>query len=198
MMMADDKQSCSPENLRGVASELRRLADQIEAGQITVGGVTLSICNAVSLKVKQKLMGGEVKFDLSLTASLMGEESSLPSRTASPMATKGGKGKKSKTNKKSRPYEVKKMKKAIAQQWKQISNAIAAAKMPNSALQDDFLRLCDQYDQAAGEEWRPFWQESMNSMKQLLKLAQDGNFQGAMLLLATINNQKKSCHKKYK
>ncbi len=196
--MVDDKQSCSPENLRGVADELRRLADQIEAGQVMVGGVTLSICNAVSLKMKQKLVGGQVEFDVNLVASLMGGGSSQVAKPLSPKKTKVAPGKTPKTSKKLRPYEVKKMKKVISQQWKQISNAIATAKTPDPVLQADFLKICEKYGQTAEDEWRPLWQESLATMKQLFELAQEGNFQEASLLLAAVNNQKKSCHKEYK
>lgn len=196
--MVEDKQSCSPENLQGVAGELRRLADQIAAGQVTVGGVTLSICNAVSLKVKQKLVGGQVKFDVSLTASLVAHESSPSEPTPTQQKSRAAKGKSSKSVNKSRPYEVKKLKKAMTQQWKQISNAIASATIPDPVLQQDFMKICQEYGQTAAKEWQPLWQESVATMKQLLALAQEGKFQEASVLLATVNNQKKSCHKKFK
>lgn len=196
--MVDNKQSCSLENLQGVAGELRRLADQIEAGKVTVGGVTLSICNAISLKMKQKLVAGQVKFDVSLTASLVDE---LPPSSENADDEKGAMVAKFKTpaaTNKSRPYEVKKLKKMLTQQWKQVSNAIASSKTPEPAVQQEFLEICEEYGLTAEDEWQPLWQETVNTMKQLFDLAQQGNFKEASLLLATINNQKKSCHKKYK
>ena len=195
--MVDDKQACSPENLQGVASELRNLADQIEAGRITVSGVTLSICNAVSLKMKQKLVGGHVKVDVSLTASLVDTTSSLPDN--SHVSHKEPKKDRSlKSKKKSRPYEAKKLKKNIAQQWKQISNAIAAAQVPDSGLTESFFEICDQYGQGAEDEWHPQWQESVATIKQAVKLAQEAEFKEASDLLTAINNQKKMCHKRFK
>ncbi|MEN8256568.1 MAG: GAK system XXXCH domain-containing protein [Thermodesulfobacteriota bacterium] len=194
--MVADKQSCSPENLKGVANELRKLANQIETGQVTVGGVTLSICNTVSLKMKQKLVGGQVKFDVSLTASLV--DSAPPSTDQSQIPQKTKATKKSKIKKKSRSYEVKKIKKTMALQWKQMSNAIAASKMPSTALVDEFYGICEEYGHMAESEWHPLWQELVENIKQLISLAQEGNFQDASQLITTINNQKKSCHKKFK
>ncbi len=193
--MGEDKQSCSPENMKGVADELRKLADQIEDGKVTVGGVNLSLCNAVSLKVKQKLVAGQVKFNISLTASISGSESAPSAPEAQ---TQKKKAKTPKDKKKSRPYEVKKLKKALAQQWKQVSAAIAAQKTPDPALVTDFLDICEEYGERAEDEWQPLWHESVESMKKLISFSQEGNFQEATQILSTINNQKKSCHKKFK
>lgn len=195
--MVDDKKSCSPENLQGVASELRKLADQIQAGQITVSGVTLSICNAVSLKMKQKLVGGHVKVDVSLTASLV-DTTPFPLDNSHVSQKEPKKNKSLKSKKKSRPYEAKKLKKNIAQQWKQISNAIAASKVPDSFLIKGFLEICDQYGKGAEDEWHPQWQESVETIKQAVKLAQKAQFQEASALLTAINNQKRTCHKRFK
>lgn len=196
--MIAEKQFGSPENLQGVVAALRELAEQIEMGQVTVGGVVLSIGKTVSLKVKQKLVSGQVKLDVSLVASLIDKESSKADKPSYLKKIKGAKGKIPKTNKKLRPYEVKKMKKNIAQQWKQISDALAASRTPDAALRADFLQVCQEYGQRAEDEWQPLWQESVAAMKQLFNLAEEGNFQEASLLLTTINDQKKMCHKKFK
>lgn len=70
--MADYKQFCSPGNLQGAADELCKSADQIGAGSLMGGGVILTICNTVSLKMKQKLMTGQVTFDVCFVARLLG------------------------------------------------------------------------------------------------------------------------------
>ncbi len=196
--MVADKQSCSPENLRGVANELRKLAEQIEAGQVTVGGVNLSICNAVSLKVKQKLLAGQVKFNVSLTASLVGEEAAESFKTSPPQKTKSGKNKPSKAKKESRPYEVKKLKKTLTLHWKEISTAIAASKPLDPATKKAFIEMCQEYGQTAEDDWQVLWQESVNTIKELISMAEEGNFQEAAALVTEVNNQKKSCHKKFK
>ncbi len=196
--MAADKHSCSPENLQGVASELRRLADQIAVGQLTVGGVTLTLCNTVAVKVKQKLVRGEVKFDLSLTASLADQGPAHSEQAASPSLRKAVPPEIVKTTSGSRPYALKKLKKDLSRQWKQISTAIGTAESPSPLLQQDFLQTCEEYGRSAADQWHPQWQESVATMKELLALAQEGNFQEASRLLALVNNQRKACHAKYK
>jgi XXXCH domain-containing protein len=196
--MVADKESCSSGNLQGVADELRKLADQIEAGQVKVSGVTLSIGNAVSLTVKQKLAGGQVKFDVGLTASLLAKEPVSPFTPQPHNIPRDATGKSSKMNKKTRPYEIKKIKKTISQHWKDISSAIIASRIPDAALQSAFLKTCEEYGRTAEDEWHPLWQELVASMKRLLKLANEGNFPEAAAVLDTINNHKKSCHKRFK
>lgn len=196
--MGADKEYCSSGNLQGVADELRKLADQIEAGQVKVGGVTLSIGNAVSLKVKQKLVGGQVKFDVGLTASLLAKEPASPFTPQCHNVPSDATSKTHKINKKSRPYEVKKQKKTLSQQWKDISSAIVASRIPDATLQAAFLKTCEEYGRTAEDEWQPLWQESMISMKHLLELANEGNFPEASAELDAINNHKKSCHKRFK
>ncbi len=194
--MVAEKQSCSPENLHGVAAELRKLADQIESGKVTVGGITLTVCNAVSLKMKQKLVGDQVKFDVSLVASLAGE--GLDSAESSPLHEQKRSPKGVEKAPKTRPYEIKKIKKTMAQQWKQICNDIGAEKKTDPIIQADFLKNCTDYGLRAEDEWYPLWQESMSAIEQVFRLSQEGDFKGASALLTTINNQKKSCHKKFK
>ncbi|PLX50145.1 MAG: hypothetical protein C0613_04960 [Desulfobulbaceae bacterium] len=199
--MTSSKESCSTENLQGVANELRSLAGQIESGRLTVGGVGLSLCEAVSLKVKQKLVGGRVKVELSLTASLAehaAPAASSKKSSSSPAAGAEQRRRPPSKNKKPRPYEEKKRKKQIARLWREISRDITAATAPAPAVVAELLSLCRQYGEAAAHQWQPLWQESVEGMERLVEQARQGDFQAAARLVDAVNAQKKSCHRRFK
>lgn len=198
--MASGKESCSTENLQGVANELRDLAGQIESGRLTVGGVGLSLCEAVSLKMKQKLVGGRVKVELSLTASLTedGGPAERSKKSSSPPAFGGEQRRRLPSRNKPRPYEEKKRKKQIARLWREITRDIKASTTPAPAVVEELFSLCRQYGQAAANQWQPLWLESMESMERLVELAGQGDFQAAARLVDLVNAQKKSCHRQFK
>jgi hypothetical protein len=196
--MAEGKDTGPEKNLPAVVGELRALADQLEAGQIMVGGVALAVGKAVALKVKHTMVDNRLKCTVGLTVDLPTPTDLATARlgpqTRANHPERTGSGK----NKKARPYEAKQLKKKLSHLWRDINTAIQAGQPPAAALQRDFLALGKEYGRTAEEPWRPLWQDALLAMETLFGQAREGNFPAAAQTLDVINDQMKSCHKRFK
>lgn len=184
-----DTTSGSASRLNQVAEELHRLADNIGAGSVKIGGVELSISESVTLKVKQKMTGKKVIFDLKIQA-LLAEDELLPV---------SGSPKKTKTRAKNkRPYDVKAQKKKYTALWRQISSAIKKGECPDALAVAELEEVSNAYGAAAPPEWAGLWLENEGLIEKCVGLAQTGDFTAAQKVLTEIGQAKKSCHNLYK
>ncbi|MDA3971533.1 MAG: hypothetical protein PF442_09280 [Desulfobulbaceae bacterium] len=184
-----DKTSGSASRLKQVAEELHRLADNLGAGSVKIGGVELSISESVTLKVKQKMTGKKVIFDLKIQA-LLAEDEILPV---------SGSPKKTKTRTKNkRPYGVKAEKKKYTALWRQISSAIKKGECPDALAVADLEEVSKEYGAVAPPEWAGLWLACEALIGRCVGLAQAGDFTAAQQVLIEIGLAKKSCHNLYK
>lgn len=172
-----------------VAAELHRLADAIGAGKVQVSGVDLTISDSISLKVKQKMTGSKVVFDIKIQALLTSEET----RSSKKM---GRKVKISKGTK--RPYGVKALKKKYTGLWRVITSAIKKGEQPDPAAITDLAMVSKEYGTIAPPEWANLWKDNELLVGKCISSAQANDYTTANELLREINKAKKSCHKAYK
>lgn len=184
-----DTNSGSASRLSQVAAELHKLADGIGSGQVKIGGVDLAISQAITLKIKQKMTGKKVIFDLKIQALLADEETSIPPQ---PVGTTRN------TLKNKRPYGGKVVKKRYGALWRQISLNIKKGECPDSLVVAELQEASSEYGASAPPDWSPLWLEHETLVKQCIGLAQAGDFTGAQHVLLEISLAKKSCHKHYK
>ena len=184
-----DTTSKSSKRLAQVAKELHRLADGIGAGQVQISGVGLTLSDSVSLKVKQKMTGTKVIFDLKIQALLATEDTRSKNKTV----------KKKKPSKgTARPYGVKVLKKKYTGLWREIASLIKKGQRPAESAALDLDAVSKEYGELAPPEWTLLWRESEVLVMKCIACAQDGDFSTANKLLTEIGRAKKSCHKMYK
>ncbi len=184
------KRALESENrLMQVATELHKLADAIGSGKIQIGGVDVTISDSVSLKIKQKMTGAKVFFDLKIQAPLALAETRTINKP----------NKKTKSSKKAiRPYGVKAQKKKYAGIWRVIASAIKKGQQPDDRAINDLEIVSKEYRESAPSEWLPLWKETEALVEKCITAVKMEDFATASDLLRTINRAKKSCHKTYK
>ena len=184
-----DVKSRPQTRLTQVAEELHRLAESIGAGHVQISGVDLKISDSVILKVKQKMTGSKVIFDLKIQALLVSKKKRESGRTR----------KKQKTGKmKQRPYGVKALKKKYAGIWRMIATAIKKGEQPDRTAVLELDAVSKEYNEMTSPEWAILWQKSEILILQCVAAAQADDFVGANEFLREIGKVKKSCHKMYK
>jgi hypothetical protein len=183
-----NSKSQSSTRLIQVARELHRLADGIGAGHVQISGVDLTLADSVTLKVKQKMTGSKVVFDLTIQAHLASAE----------IEGEKGTGKRKKIGREKKPYGIRALKKKYAGIWRMIATAIKKREQPDST---DILALAavsKKYAETAASDWTVLWQKSEQLVSQCIAAAQNGDFTAANEILREIGKAKKNCHKMYK
>lgn len=184
-----DATSDSPSRLAQVAKELHKLADGIGSGKVKISGVDLTLSDFVTLKVKQKMTGSKVVFDLKIQAKLVATDIRSTGRVAG--KKKSGKGG-------DRPDGVKALKKKYTGLWRVVAAAIKKGDRPDVTTVRELQAVSSKYGEAASPEWLRMWHEHEALVNACVGAVQDGNFIKAEDLLGKIGRGKKSCHKIYK
>ncbi len=184
-----DADADSPSRLAQVAKELHKLADGIGSGKVQISGIDLTLSDFITLKVKQKMTGSKVMFDLKIQAKLVADDSG---------STRKVTGKKSYAKGGDRPYGVKGLKKKYTGLWRMIASAIKKGDSPDVGIVRELQAISSKYAEIASPEWATLWHEHEGLVAGCVKAAQDGNFARADAILGEIGRGKKSCHKVYK
>ena len=195
-MCAAKKSSVS---LKVIASELSKLAEDLNQGRLRVGSNLVDIDPPTFFKTKQKLKDGRVYFTLSFQAPISNNETisdftpqkEMPTPTAStpPLPKKNGIA---------QPPEGKKLKKEITRQWKNIVKNFNDNIAPTATESKRILTACEDYNLYTDHQWHQDWQTCCRVVQDTINAAIDGNFNKAMELATEVNRLTKVCHKKYK
>jgi XXXCH domain-containing protein len=157
---------------------------------VQISGIDLHLSDFVTLKVKQKMTGSKVVFDLKIHAALVGDD-------VKPIKKKVSRSKKSQ-KKAERPYVVKALKKKYTGVWRVVANAIKKGECPDVVAISDLAEVSREYGATAQPEWAALWREHENLVGQCLAAAKEGDLARAEEVLREIGKGKKSCHKVYK
>jgi len=95
-----------------------------------------------------------------------------------------------------RPYEAKKVKKALAGYWKEIKRSVKEESLP--ADMESVSSLLAQYGKMARPEWKDQWAACQEKILMLLGFLEKGDFKQAAQLTGEIDRLIKICHKAYK
>jgi len=162
-----------------VAQELTRLAGSIADGSLMFEGCDFSFPDDLHLDWEVR----EEKGTFSLRLFLKGKKG-LPTQVGTRYL------------KKKRPYEAKKLKKALGAQWKHIRRCIKdRCKLED---REQLLSLLSRYGRLSEPAWQSAWHDCTKRLVLLLDLMEQGDFKGSTLLAQEIERLIKSCHKKYK
>ncbi len=179
MKKKKDSHGLSKEEL---AQELTRLAGRIADGALSLEKDEIPIPEELSLEWIVREKNGKFTLDLSVKGFRRHSDSA------------SSKGKRS--SRKRRPYEVKRLKKAIAGHWKEIRHSLRIRQsMPPRGK---CLSLLDRYGDFAEPAWENRWATCKEMITRLYGLAEKGDYEAANRLSDEIEMLMKACHKAYK
>ena len=166
----------------GAARELARLSGQIADGVIDLEDKELALPEEFQFKWKVREKNKSIVLDLSLKGSLK--------------ESRGGRENGRSRQGKRRPYEAKKLKKALAGRWKEIRRCIRDKSQFENGK--DVLAIMSRYGELSDPGWKESWNTCRQKVVSLLNLMEQGDFETARGLEEEIQGLIKSCHKKYK
>ncbi len=170
-----------------IAQELTRLSGEINDRKIKVGSTEIELSKEISLKKSIKIKDGEFFLEISIKAKIVNDiltkEKDRPEKAVI-------------KDKKRRPYEAKKIKKAMGAYWKDLVKSYK--KRANFTEKEALLGLLEQYGQMTEEDWHQLWVECAQNVKNIIELMEQGEFGGLDKKIEEVNQQIKSCHKLYK
>ncbi len=164
------------------AQELSRIAGQLADGVLKTGETEFSLPGKFrfDLEVKEK----DDKFVLELTFKGAMEKEDIKQRNKA--VSRSGK----------RPYQAKKLKKALGGEWKEIKRCIRErfAPVDTAAIRS----LVSGYEKLAEPAWKEAWDVCTKRLLLLLDYLERGEFDQAKGAASEIEGLIKSCHGKYK
>ena len=171
-----------------LSKELTRLSGAIYDGKFFFDEKEIKLKDTLFLKQSLKVKDGRFYLDIQIKGDIIGQE-----REKSPEVSRK---KKEKREKKKRPYEAKKIKKAMGGLWKNLSRAIRnQEQFPEEA---ELIELLDKYSKLTDPDWDKEWQICDRRVRELLDQTKKGDFTQAQHLIREVNGLIKSCHKIYK
>jgi len=191
--------------LENISADLASLAKALAKGKLPIGGRLVSIAEPNFFKTKQKITGNKAYFTLSFQAPLISgnhefsseeEQESFP-KTPSPILTKTD-PEPGDSKRRGRPPEAKKIKKKITGSWKNIFRDIESDRTPAQEDSKKIISACEEYKLFAEKSWQDDWLLCVETLRDSLSAAENGDFDAARKLAAEVNLLTKSCHKKYK
>ncbi len=164
------------------ARELSTLAGQVADGVFTREGVEIRLPEKFRFQWEVKQKGDRVVLELSIKGEI---------RKANRQY-----GKKKGRGERKRPYEAKKLKKALAGQWKELKRCIKDRSVPGN--NGDLLALLSRYGDLADARWKDAWDECHRQLLLLIEQLEKGEFDQAGKTASRIDGLVKACHGRYK
>ena len=165
-----------------VAQELSRLAGQVADGTLRSAGVEIALPDKLRFDLEVKEKDSKVVLHLSLKGT-SGKDGTTDRRIE---ITRPGK----------RPYRAKKIKKAMAGQWKEIRRSIRERSV--HADTGGLASLLKEYGKLAEPGWQEAWDDCEQRLLSLLNHLERSEFDQAEKAAAEVEDLMKSCHKRYK
>ncbi len=171
-----------------VSEELQRLAAEIAAGSILVGGEKLPIGDSFSLVIKKQFKKGilSCEFSLHVPVGEFEEEqsSSQQMEEVKPQRYPSAGGKK--------------LKRDINRLWKELVKHVNEKSTVPDELGRELEMMIEDYNLNANPQWAASWHACADKVKFCIAAAKKGDFGSARDTIDEIVQQTRTCHKLYK
>ena len=164
------------------AQELSRIAGQLAEGVLKSGEIEFSLPGKFRFDLEVKEKDNKVVLELVFKGAVEKQEIKQRKQAVS----RPGK----------RPYQAKKLKKALGGEWKEIKRCIRERSVPGDTTA--IRSLVSGYEKFAEPAWKEAWDVCARRLLLLLDYLERGEFDQAKGVVSEIEGLTKSCHGKYK